>query len=101
MGGEIDGGIVLYEFPYTFQRIAGGLDVLKDDGQFVCLQGGIRVGDVTVEHIVQALVLGDDDAVAVGVALGLNKIDTVGNLLAGREVLVRAVLVGDTDNVVS
>ena len=101
MGGEIDGGIVFDKLPNTVQGDPGGLDVLEDDGQFIRLQGGIRVGDIAVEHVVQASVFGNDDAVAVGMAFGFNEIDAIGNLLAGREVLVRAVLVGDAHNVLT
>ena len=50
-----------------------------------------------MEHVEEAIQLGDDDAVALGVALGLNEPDAVGHLLGTREVLVRLLVFGADD----
>ena len=99
MGGEIDGGIVLDELINTVEGLAGGLDILEDDTEFIGFQGSIAVGHIAVEHIEQALVFDDDDAIAEGMPFGLNEIDTFHNLFAGWEVVIGTVLVSDADNV--
>ena len=48
-----------------------------------------------MDHVEKALVLHDDDAVAIGVAFGLDEVYAIGNLLAFREVVVRSV--GEAD----
>jgi len=88
MGGEIDGGILHDELADAVERLAGGLLVLEDDAQLVGLEGSVAIGDVAVEHIEEAVVLGNDDAVAFGVALSLDEPDAIGHLLGVGEVLV-------------
>ena len=67
MGGEIDGGLVFDELAHTVEGLAGGLDVLEDDTEFVRFQSDVGVGHIAVEHVEETVVLGNDDAVAVGV----------------------------------
>ena len=50
-------------------------------GQFVLVECFVHVGDVTVKHVEQTVHLYYDDAVALGVALGLDEVDAVGYLL--------------------
>ena len=69
MGGEVDGGVVLDKLPNHIQRNAGGLDIVKDDGKLVGLQGSVRVGNVAMEQVVQAFAFGHNDAVAEGMAM--------------------------------
>ena len=99
VGGEIDGGIVLDESADAVEGLAGCSLILKDDGELIGLQGSIAVGDVTVEHVVETIVLQDDNAVALGVTLCLDEVEAGGNFLAGREVLVASVLIADANDI--
>ena len=97
MGGEIDGGLVLDELTYTVKGLAGSLDILEDDAEFVGLQGDVAIGHITVEHIEEPVVLGYDDAVSFSVTLGLDKPDAISYLLRIREVLERFAILGSDD----
>ena len=101
VGGEIDGRIVLDKLADAVEGLAGGSLILEDNREFVGLQGGVAVGDVTVEHVVESVVFQNDDAVALGVALCLNEIEAGGDFLAGGEVLVTAILIADSYDVLS
>lgn len=101
MGGEIDRRIVLDKLTNTVQRLASRLLVLKNNGKLVCLQRRVAISHVAMEKIKEPVMLKDDNAVALGVPLRLDEEETVGNLLASGEILVGAILVRDTDDVVS
>ena len=47
-----------------------------------------------MHHVVETLVLSDDDAVAIGVALGFDKPDAVGHLHRVGEVVVGLAILG-------
>ena len=83
VGGEIDGGIVLDESADAVKGLAGCCLVVEDDREFVGFQGSVAVGDVAVEHVVESIVLQNDDAVALGVALCLDEIEAGDDFLAG------------------
>ena len=89
MSGEVYGGILADELAHTVERLAGSLFILEDNAQFVGFQGCVAVGHVAVEHIVETVVFGNDDAVALGVALGLDKPNARSYLLGVGEVLIR------------
>ena len=52
-----------------------------------------------MHHVEESVVFGDDDAVAFGVSLRFNEIDSVCDFFAFREVVVRPVLVSAAHNV--
>ena len=85
VGGEIDGGIVLDESADAVEGLAGCRLVLEDDRELVGLQCSIAIGDVAVEHVVESVVLQNDDAVALSVALCLDEVEAGGDFLAGGE----------------
>ena len=97
MGGEIDCGVLLNELAYTIESLARSFDILEDDTEFVGLQGCIAVGHVAVEHVEQPFVLCNDDAVAIGVALGFDEPDAVSYLLRIGEVLIGRSILGTND----
>lgn len=101
MGGEIDRRIVHDKLTNTVQRLASRLLVLKNNGKLVCLQRRVAISHVAMEKIKEPVMLKDDNAVALGVPLRLDEEETVGNLLASGEILVGAILVRDTDDVVT
>jgi hypothetical protein len=73
MGGKIHGGVVLDELSHAVECLAGGFLVLIDDGELVGLERGVAVGHIAVEHVVEAVHLGNDDAVAAGVSPFMKK----------------------------
>lgn len=52
-----------------------------------------------MHHVKEPVVFGDNDAVAFGVSLRFNEIDSVCDFFASREVVVRPVLVGAAHDV--
>lgn len=81
MGGEIDRGIVLDELTYAVQGLTRCIYILENDAEFVGFQSCIAVGHVAMEHIIEIILLGDDDAIAFGMTLGLDEPDAFGHLL--------------------
>ncbi len=65
--------------------------IVKHYRQLVFMKRLIHIGDIRMNHIKQAIVLYDDNAVAIGMALCLDKIDPVANLLTCREIVVRTI----------
>ena len=81
------------------QRLARRGLVLEHDGELVLVQRLVGVGHVAVDHVEKAAVLHDHNAVARGVAPGREVGHALGDLLAGREVVVSAVLEINGDDV--
>ena len=99
VSAAINGGVVADELAHTVERLTGGGKVIKNDRLFVLVEGFVHVGDVAVKHVEQTVHLYHDDAVALSMALGLDKVDAVGNLLAFGEVVVGTVGIADWNNV--
>ncbi len=64
VGAAIDGGVIADELTDTVLRLTGCGKVVIDDGKFVFIQGLIHIRDVPVKHIEKAIILYNDDAVA-------------------------------------
>ena len=94
VGSEVDGRARGAEGADAVERLAGGGEVLVDDGEPVLVERHVGVGDVAVDQVEEAVGLDRDDAVALGVAARRNVGDPVGDLLRGGELEVRAVLEG-------
>jgi len=67
------------------------MDMVIHDRQLIRIDRLIGVGDIAMEHIEQAAILRDHDAVAVGMARGGDHADTRRNDLAPGKVIIRAV----------
>lgn len=91
--------MILNKLTHPIQRLPCGGKILKHHGELVCIQCLIRISDIPVEHIEQAVVFHDDNAVALGVSFGLDIIDAVSYLLAFREVIIGSVRKFHRDNV--
>ena len=91
VGAAIYGRLMANELTYTIHRFASGRQVVEDNGKFVRIKSLVNVGDVSLEHIEQSLVLCDDEAVTVSMPLGLDKVNTIGNLLTLWEVVISAI----------
>ena len=91
VGATIDGGVVADELADAVLCLTGSWQVIKNNRQFVLVKRLIDVGDVAVKHVEQTVHLHYDDAVALGMALSLDEVDAVGNLLAFGEVIVGTV----------
>ena len=91
MGTAIYGRLIANELAYAVHRLASCWQVVEDDRKFILIKSLVNVGDVPFEHIEQALVLCDDKAVTIGMSLGLDKVNAIGNLLTLREVVISTV----------
>ena len=100
VGGEVHRGIRPDERTHPVESLPSGRQVLVDDGELVGVQCLVRIGYVPMEHEEQIPVLGDDDAVPLGVPLGLYYPYPIGHLLCSGETMIRAVAVGEADDVV-
>ena len=99
VGAAIDGGMVAHELADAVLRLAGGGQVVEDHGEFVLIQRFVNVSNVAMKHIEQAVVLHHDDAVALGMPLGLDEVDAVVDFLTVREVIIGAVGEADGDEI--
>ena len=91
MGTAIYGRLIANELAYAVHRLASSWQVVEDDRKFILIKSLVNVGDVPLEHIEQALVLCDDKAVTISMSLSLDKVNTIGNLLTLREVVISTV----------
>ena len=78
VGAAIDGGVIADELTDAVLRLAGSWQVIENYRQLVLVESLIDVGDVAVNHIEQSIHLYHDDAIALGVTLGLDVVDAVG-----------------------
>ncbi len=101
MGRKIDRWVLLDKRAHAVKRLTSGFFILIHDREFVRLQRRVAISHVAMEKIKEPVMLKDDNAVALGVPLRLDEEETVGNLLASGEILVGAVLVRNTDDVVA
>ena len=100
MRTAIDGRMITDKFAHTADGGERFLKVVKNDGLLVFIERLVHIGDVAVEHIEETAVLYYYEAVAFGVTLCLDIINTVADLLALGEVIVRAVGEGHGNDVV-
>ena len=100
MDREIDCWLFRYKIAHAVEGFTGCLDVFVDDTEFVSLQGRVAVGHVAVKHVVEAVVLQNDDAVTVGVVLGLNEPDTISHFRCLEKVVIGSILIVSADDAV-
>ena len=93
MGRAVNGGILADEGADAVQRVPRRRQIFEDDRKLVRIQRFVGVGDVAVHHVKKPVALGDDDAVALGVSLGGQQINAVGDLFGGVEGVIRTILV--------
>ena len=101
MGAAVDRRLIADKLAHAVQRLARGGQIVEYHGELVFIQRLVHIGDVAVEHEEQSVALHDDDAVAVGVALGLDEIDAFQDLLALREVIIGAIGERHRDNILN
>ena len=99
VGAAIDGGMVAHKLANAVLRFAGGGQVVENHRELVLIQRFVNVSDVAMKHVKQSVVFHHDDAVALGVALGLDEVDAVVDFLTVGEVVIRAVGEGDGDEI--
>ena len=101
MRTTVDGRVIADEFAHTADGGERFLKVVKNNGLLVCIERLIHIGDVAVEHIEETAVLNDYKAIALGVPFCFDIIDSVADLLALGEIIVRAVGEGHGHDVVN
>ncbi len=69
--------IIADELAHPVERLAGGGGIFKYYRELVFIQIFVNLGDVAVKHIEQSVAFNDHDAVAVGVSLCLDVVNSV------------------------
>ena len=93
VSAAIHRGMVTDEFTHSVQRLAGCWQVVINHRQFILIQRLVHVGDIAMKHVEQSVIFHHNDAVALGVALGLNQENAVDYLLTLGEIVVRPVCI--------
>ena len=101
MGRAINGGILANKRAHPVQCIPCRIFIFIYDGQFVFVQGFVRIRYVAVHHIEQTIRFRHDDAVAQGMPFGGKQIHAFRYFLRSIKGVIRPVFVFHSYNIVA
>ena len=101
MRRQVNSRVVLHELTHTVKCLTSCGQVLEHYRQLVSVKCCVNIRNISVHHVVHAVSFSNDYAVALSVAACLDEVDPVSDLLALREIVVRAVRVSCADDVIT